>query len=130
MNTLEDIEKKQNYKNTFYGFHKDVLSEISQKLEIRQVILLREIILMNKNTKLFSIYENKGQKRFVWISYKVLLDKFSGMHYTMKMLKFDLNILEQHNLIERRITYAKLSKRIYFYITEKTRNMWNFTIQM
>lgn len=124
-----EAQKKETiqYQKNIEGFSREGLSNLEKKLTHRELMLLKTIIVINNN---YSLQECiiKG-KRYVWISYSLILNSFNGLYYSYKMLQKDLDVLDSLGLINRYVENYVGKSRVFFYLTDVTRNMYLFAIK-
>lgn len=120
-------KKESSFEAHTLGFSNRELLKLEEQPNIRIMALLYQIIKIYNNEKLAGF--KLAGKRYVWISYKILLSKFSGFSYSDRMMARDLHKLEDFGLIKRTEKIYEGKKRIFFYITELTRSIYVFYIQ-
>jgi DNA-binding Lrp family transcriptional regulator len=94
--------------------------------DIRCMSILRQVISVYNSPNLIGFRDNG--RRFVWISYKLLHERFKGFSYSERMLKRDLDKLEKMGFIERIQRIVDSKTKIFFYITDLTREVYLYEI--
>ena len=119
-------KEKAPVKNTL-GFSNEELKKLPKAPGIRIMTLLQQILIIYNNPNLFGFKQNG--KRFVWISYRILLEKFRGMDYSYRTLQRDLHKLQNFGFIERSEMLHESKKRIFFHVTELTEKICTYKVQ-
>lgn len=121
-------KKKQNsVSENIDGFSQTVLSQMEHKPSPRNLFILKLLIMINNNFQMNE--ETINKKRFIWISYGILMKRLENLDYSRRMLQRDLSDLDALNMIDRIIQRAGNQTKVYFHITKLTRELYVFDIK-